>query len=202
MRAVRRRGGGRGHRHRPARRDARPRGASACCTARKSYVLTRRRRPDPARRTRSPPASTIPASAPSTRACKDTGRARYVSVTDDEALDGLAAAGAHRGHPVRARDRARDRLRCATLAPQLGAGKPIVVGLSGRGDKDMVTVAARAGSEAAMNRIVARIRALRASSARRSSPTSPPAIRRSTRRRRWSSRPRAPAPTSSSSACR
>ena len=75
---------------------------------------------------------------------KDTGRALYASRTDDEALDGAAAARAHRGHPVRARDRARDRAR-STLAPKLGAGKLIVVGLSGRGDKDMETVAAATG---------------------------------------------------------
>ena len=39
----------------------------------------------------------------------DGPRAATSSVTDDEALGGLRAAGAHRGDPVRARDRARDR---------------------------------------------------------------------------------------------
>ena len=83
-------------------------GGSACCTARARTccaTATGRSR----RRTRSPPASTIRASAPSTRFLKETGRAKYLSVTDTEALAGLPAPGAHRRDPVRARERARDR---------------------------------------------------------------------------------------------
>jgi tryptophan synthase beta chain len=71
---------------------------------------------------------------------KDSGRAEYVSATDDEAVaaflelarsEGItpalesAHAVAHAGH----------------LARELGAGKAIIVCLSGRGDKDVHTVA-------------------------------------------------------------
>ena len=55
--------------------------------ARRALLGARRRgRARSSRRTRSPPGSTIPASGPSTRMLRDSGRARYVAVTDDEAL--------------------------------------------------------------------------------------------------------------------
>ncbi|MEI2417253.1 tryptophan synthase subunit beta [Orrella sp. JC864] len=75
---------------------------------------------------------------------KDSGRASYVHVTDDEALktfhdccriEGIMPAleSAHAiAHAVR-------------LAPTLARDKIILVNLSGRGDKDMHTVAERAG---------------------------------------------------------
>ena len=108
-RALRRRGGGRRHRHRPARGDAGARAASACCTARGRTccaTTTGRSR----RRTRSPPASTTPASARSTRYLKDTGRAHYLSVTDDGGARRASSCLARtEGILVRARERARDR---------------------------------------------------------------------------------------------
>ncbi len=50
---------------------------------------------------------------------KETARARYFSVTDDEALAGLPAPRPHRGDSVRARERARHR-----RAAQSGVGAP------------------------------------------------------------------------------
>ena len=97
-----------------------------------------------------------------------------------------AAAGAHRGHPVRARDGARHRLSAAAGAARCPTAQSIVVALSGRGDKDMATVAQALGVEL-VNRLVARMaRARGASARRRSSSTSPRAIRRWPRRRRCS----------------
>ena len=62
----RRRGGGRGPRHRPARGVAVRRAGPACCTA-TAPTCCRTTTARSSRRTRSRPASTIPASAPSTR---------------------------------------------------------------------------------------------------------------------------------------
>ena len=71
---------------------------------------------------------------------KDSGRATYVSVTDSEALEGFqllcrtegiipALEPAHAIHYV------------SKLAPTLSSDEIILLGLSGRGDKDMDTVA-------------------------------------------------------------
>lgn len=76
----------------------------------------------------------------------DSGRAEYVSVTDVQALDGFkllcetegiipALEPAHAVHYI------------STLAPNLGKDKIILLGLSGRGDKDMETVAGALGVE-------------------------------------------------------
>ena len=67
-RADRRRGGGGGARQRPPRRLAGRRARPASCTAR-SRRCSPTRTARSSRRTRSPPASTIPASAPSTPTC-------------------------------------------------------------------------------------------------------------------------------------
>ena len=70
---------------RPRARRASPPDARASSTA-----LGRRCSPTPTARsrmrTRSPPASTTPVSGPSTRSLRDSGRADYVTATDDEAL--------------------------------------------------------------------------------------------------------------------
>tara|TARA_Y100000758_G_scaffold80555_1_gene54545 strand:+ start:3385 stop:4587 length:1203 start_codon:yes stop_codon:yes gene_type:complete len=76
----------------------------------------------------------------------DSGRAEYVSVTDVQALDGFkllcetegiipALEPSHAVHYI------------STLAPNLGKDKIILLGLSGRGDKDMETVAGALGVE-------------------------------------------------------
>jgi tryptophan synthase beta chain len=71
---------------------------------------------------------------------KDSGRARYVSVTDSEALEGLHLLCRTEGI-IPALEPAHAVAYLRTLAPQLGRDKIIVLGLSGRGDKDMDAIA-------------------------------------------------------------
>ena len=75
---------------------------------------------------------------------KDTGRAQYVGVTDDEALaafhelartEGILAA-LESSHAV---------AHAMKLAREMDKGRLILVNLSGRGDKDVHTIAAREG---------------------------------------------------------
>jgi tryptophan synthase beta chain len=75
---------------------------------------------------------------------RDSGRARYVAVTDAEALEGLSLLARTEGI-LCALETAHAIAYLRTLAPALGRDKQIVVSLSGRGDKDMETVAARLG---------------------------------------------------------
>jgi tryptophan synthase beta chain len=74
---------------------------------------------------------------------RDSGRAKYVAVTDDEAVAGLQLLAKTEGI-LCALETAHAVAYVAKLAPQM-KGKHIIVGLSGRGDKDMETVAARLG---------------------------------------------------------
>jgi tryptophan synthase beta chain len=75
---------------------------------------------------------------------KDSGRARYVAVTDQEALDGFHLLCRTEGIiPALESSHAIAYLR--TLAPELGPKKTILVCLSGRGDKDVNTVAKTMG---------------------------------------------------------
>jgi tryptophan synthase beta chain len=75
---------------------------------------------------------------------KDSGRATYGSITDAEALDGLHLLARTEGI-LCALETAHAIAYVKTLAPKLGRGKLIIVGLSGRGDKDMETVAQATG---------------------------------------------------------
>jgi tryptophan synthase beta chain len=75
---------------------------------------------------------------------KDSGRATYVSITDEEALEGLTLLARSEGI-LCALETAHAIAYVRKLAPTLGTGKIIVVSLSGRGDKDMETVAAATG---------------------------------------------------------
>jgi tryptophan synthase beta chain len=77
---------------------------------------------------------------------KETGRATYVSATDEEALASVSHVARTEGIIValetahafaRVGDVAKD------LAPRLGRPVSVVVGLSGRGDKDLSTLLAR-----------------------------------------------------------
>ena len=75
---------------------------------------------------------------------KDAGRARYVSVTDAEALEGFHLLCRTEGIiPALEPSHAVAYLR--PLAQRLGPDKVIVLGLSGRGDKDVHTVAKAMG---------------------------------------------------------
>ncbi len=114
----------------------------------KSYVLTHT---DDARLGQIAHAHSIsagldyPGVGPEHAAWKQSGRVTYVSRTDDEALAGLARLARTEGilcaletaHAIAALDE---------VARAVSPGGAIVVGLSGRGDKDMVTIAQRSVS--------------------------------------------------------
>ena len=75
---------------------------------------------------------------------KDMGRASYVSVTDSEALEAFHALTRIEGI-IPALETSHALAHAAKLAPQMDQDAVIVVNLSGRGDKDIQTVAAREG---------------------------------------------------------
>ncbi|GIT15605.1 MAG: tryptophan synthase beta chain 1 [Chloroflexota bacterium] len=72
---------------------------------------------------------------------KDINRATYVAVNDEEALEGFNLLSQTEGI-IPALEPAHAIYYASTLAPQLKNTDTIVVGLSGRGDKDIETVAA------------------------------------------------------------
>ena len=74
----------------------------------------------------------------------DTGRAQYLSVTDVEAVDGLKLLTETEGI-IPALESAHAIAYAAQLAPQMQRDQIIIVNLSGRGDKDMNTIAAYLG---------------------------------------------------------
>ena len=71
---------------------------------------------------------------------KDCGRAEYVAVTDKEALEGFEALCKFEGI-IPALETSHAVYQTMRLAKSLGKGKDVLVNLSGRGDKDMPTVA-------------------------------------------------------------
>jgi tryptophan synthase beta subunit len=71
---------------------------------------------------------------------KETERATYVSVTDSEALEGFQMLCRTEGI-IPALEPAHAIYHVSRLAPTLSKDKIVLVGLSGRGDKDMNTVA-------------------------------------------------------------
>ena len=75
---------------------------------------------------------------------KDSGRAHYVSITDDEAMQGFHALTRLEGI-IPALESAHAIAYAMKLAPTLPKNKTILVNLSGRGDKDINTIAAREG---------------------------------------------------------
>ena len=75
---------------------------------------------------------------------KDSGRAEYVSVTDDEALHAFHDL-CHLEGIIPALECAHALAYAAKIAPQMGKDKLLLVNLSGRGDKDMNTVANLSG---------------------------------------------------------
>ncbi len=75
---------------------------------------------------------------------KDTSRAQYVSVTDDEALEAFHQCCRIEGI-IPALESSHSLAYVTKLAPTLPKDKIILVNLSGRGDKDINTVATRAG---------------------------------------------------------
>ncbi|MCU7934495.1 MAG: tryptophan synthase subunit beta [Candidatus Thiodiazotropha sp. (ex Dulcina madagascariensis)] len=75
---------------------------------------------------------------------KDSGRANYVAVTDDEALSAFHDLTRIEGI-IPALESSHALAYAAKLAPTMRPDQIILVNLSGRGDKDMHTVAAREG---------------------------------------------------------
>ena len=75
---------------------------------------------------------------------KDSGRAEYVAITDDEALNAFHTLTRMEGI-MPALESAHAVAYAMKLAPTLSADKVLLVNLSGRGDKDMNTVAERSG---------------------------------------------------------
>jgi tryptophan synthase beta chain len=78
---------------------------------------------------------------------KDSGRARYVAVNDDEALASFHHTARREGI-VPALETAHAIAYARKLAVERGPGGLVLVNLSGRGDKDVRTVAALEGNEA------------------------------------------------------
>ena len=77
---------------------------------------------------------------------KDSGRATYVNVTDSEALEGLQLLCKTEGI-IPALETAHAIYYVSRLAPTLSTDRTIVLNLSGRGDKDMESVASELGFE-------------------------------------------------------
>lgn len=73
---------------------------------------------------------------------KDSGRAEYYSVTDDEALEAFQRVSRLEGI-IPALETAHAFAYLETLCPQLSGSPKIVINSSGRGDKDVQTVAKR-----------------------------------------------------------
>ena len=144
----RRRGGGRGRRHGPARGDALEGHARACCTARSSYLLQDEYGQVQEAHSISRRASTTPASGRSTASYKDSGRAEYVADHRHGGARRLQAALRDRGHHPGARAVARDRARREDRADAARRTSSLLLGLSGRGDKDINTVMAALGMDA------------------------------------------------------
>jgi tryptophan synthase beta chain len=77
---------------------------------------------------------------------KDSGRAHYVSITDTEALGGFHALTKMEGI-IPALESSHAMAYTMKLAPAMKKDDIIIVNLSGRGDKDMHTIAQREGIE-------------------------------------------------------
>ena len=77
---------------------------------------------------------------------KDTGRATYVNITDAEALEGFYALTRMEGI-IPALESSHAMAYAMKLAPTMNKKETIIINLSGRGDKDMQTMAKREGIE-------------------------------------------------------
>lgn len=75
---------------------------------------------------------------------KETGRASYVTVDDEEAIEAYITLAKYEGI-IPALESAHAVAYAMQVAPQLAKGKVIVVNLSGRGDKDAGIIAERMG---------------------------------------------------------
>jgi len=78
---------------------------------------------------------------------KDTNRAKYVAVTDEQALEGFKLMCEYEGIIPALETSHAIYYAVNTLAAQLGKGKDLIINMSGRGDKDMPQVAKIMGVE-------------------------------------------------------
>ncbi|MEM9966236.1 MAG: tryptophan synthase subunit beta, partial [Asticcacaulis sp.] len=76
----------------------------------------------------------------------DTGRARYVTATDKEALEAFQLTSKLEGI-IPALESSHAIARVGDLAKEVGKGGIVVLNLSGRGDKDIFTVANALGQQ-------------------------------------------------------
>ena len=151
--ADRRRGGRRGHRDAAGMRRRCPPARPACCTA-TAPTCCRTRTARSSRRIRSRPASIIPGVGPEHAWLKDTGRAEYVVDHRRRGARGVPRAAAASKASSRRSNRAMRSRYAMKLAPTHAAATSILlVNLSGRGDKDMHTVAERSGAILALVRL-------------------------------------------------
>ena len=77
---------------------------------------------------------------------KESGRVRYVSASDREALDAFQLLSRQEGI-IPALESAHAIAHVVRIAPEMLEDKIIVIGLSGRGDKDVFTVAKALGAK-------------------------------------------------------
>jgi len=77
---------------------------------------------------------------------KQTGRAEYVSATDEEALEGFKLVTRLEGI-IPALEPSHAILACGELAREIGKGGALILNMCGRGDKDIFTVAEHLGME-------------------------------------------------------
>jgi tryptophan synthase beta chain len=75
---------------------------------------------------------------------KDSGRARYVAITDLEAMEGFHTLTRMEGI-IPALESSHAVAYAMKLAPTMSKEQNILINLSGRGDKDINTIAAREG---------------------------------------------------------
>ena len=134
--ADRRRGRRRRHRQRHATRPRSSAARRACCTA--TAPTCCRTTNGQITETHSISAGLdYPGVGPEHAYLTDIGRAEYVGITDDEALDGLPPPVPHRGHHPGARVEPCGRLRDEAGADDARRTSILLVNLSGRGDKDI-----------------------------------------------------------------
>jgi tryptophan synthase beta chain len=86
------------------------------------------------------PGLDYPGVGPEHSALKDSGRVEYVAVDDEQALAGFRLLSETEGI-IPALESAHAVAYLQAIAPQLAQGSVVVVNLSGRGDKDVATVA-------------------------------------------------------------
>lgn len=86
------------------------------------------------------PGLDYPGVGPEHSAFKDSGRVEYVAVDDNEALDGFNLLSRTEGI-IPALESAHAVAYLQKIAPELSPGQIVIINLSGRGDKDVATVA-------------------------------------------------------------